>query len=794
MGKKEFSIKAPDGSVIKVTADSNAAREEILTLAKQKFGAKPEKTAEFSIKAPDGSVVKVTADAGTSREEILTLAKQQFEAKAKAEPEKPMVSGRGISGQIKTNEREAFLSDLEKTNPFQAKALRDMNPFERALIGAGSGFSTLLEGAGILSQRPEDEKLATEQIAKSGNSFGAGQLVGQAAPFAGLGMAAGAALKGAPIVNTITQGAIGAAEGGIVARGTGGDAGDILAGTITGGALGSGAEVLAPILNRAARSVVQKVTGAPPAGRLIDDAGRPTAELQRALDKSGQSFDEVVAAATSKDTGSVAKSIVSAGRSDAPEAAADAISVNPERVAAAKRIGVLDSAPVAVLTDDAAAQQLGGALAAMQGTKESVALDKLAADFGQAADSFIADIGGSIDRNAVSDELLGKITDDITRIKAIENRLYGPIDDAIGRGTRIEDYAQPLKNRLAAKARNSGGEKRLPRHEREMLQMLKSQEGMTYQNLIDKMHDIGNAAYRKTTTYDDIDTASLKMMYGDLMRVREAAADTFGVGEKMAKAKKLGASRFALQESSDALFGQNLERSIFGRIDRAVKGLPQGAVREFTVTMDLIPAKHRKSVAASMLSTAMTGGRDQSVGINSTQFSKWFRNLERQPTAMSALKKYVGETEVGRLKDFATLAEGVSGVTKNRIRTGVAGDSLKRLDDVNAVAKKLYQIAGPMAGAVSGAVRGAADLIGMAKTPAVEAADNVLSSSKFRAAVIEGAKSGVKTDKFKRLDAALKASPEYKKYMSSLTPDLRSQVAATGLIAWLATSKDEEEK
>lgn len=745
---------------------------------------------EFAIKAPDGSIIKFMAPADSPREKILAFAKQQFESKTQ---DAKGLSGRGISGQIKSNERESFLGELEKTNPFQAKALREMNPFERALIGAGSGFSTLLEGAGILSRRPEDEKLATEQIAKSGQSFGVGQVIGQAAPFAGLGVAAGAALKGAPVINTLTQGAIGAAEGGIVARGTGGDSGDILAGAIMGGALGAGAEALAPVINRAARSVVQKVTGAPPVGKLIDDAGRPTAEFQKALDQSGKSFDEVVAAATSKDTGGVAKNIVRAGRSDAPEMAAESISANPQRVAAASRLGVLDSAPVAVLTDDVAAQQLSGALAAMQGTKESVALDKLASDFGQAADSFISDIGGSIDRSAVSDELLGKITDDITRIKAIENRLYSPIDNAIGRGTRVEDYAQPLKNRLAAKARNSGGEKRLPRHEREMLEMLSSKEGMTYQNLIDKMHDIGNAAYRKTTTYDDIDTASLKMMYGDLMRVRESAADTFGVGEKMRRAKQLGASRFALQESSDALFGQNLERSIFGRIDRAVKGLPQGAVREFTVTMDLIPAKHRKSVAASMLSTAMTGGRDQSVGINSTQFSKWFRNLERQPTAMSALKKYVGEDEVRRLKDFATLAEGISGVTKNRIRTGVAGDSLKQLDDVNAVAKKLYQMTGPLAGAASGAIKGAADLIGMGKTPAAEAADNVLSSGKFRAAVIEGAKSGVNTDKFKRLNAALKASPEYKKYISTLTPDLRSQVAATGLIAWLATSKDEGE-
>ena len=586
-------------------------------------------TKEYQIKAPDGSILRFRAPEDAPREKILAFAKKQFELKAqdqsqgRAQQELPTKQapaqrsrGRRAKAQSaqskRAADREAYLSELEKTNPFQAQALREMGPGERMLIGAGAGFADILTGIG-LRDRQAGELEAIEQISKSGDSFDIGRTIGQAAPFAGLGVAAGAATKGAPLAaKALTQGAIGATEGGSIARGTGGDALDVATGAILGGAIGGGDEALSPASHRGGRWVVGLGVGQPPAGSLIDEAGRRTPEFSEALEQSGQSFDDLVQEASREVKGESVESIVSAGRKDDFVRVVDDVEVDPQRLAAAESIGLGDQAPVSVLTEDQATQELAGALAAVQGTRASSALDAFTKEFGHRADQYIEEIGGSIDRGSITQNLLDNMQSDISRIKALENRLYQPIDDTIGMGTQVKDYASSLKNRLEAKARNSGGISRLPRHEEEMLEMLKSKEGMTYQNLVDKMRQIGNAAYRKNSSFDDIDTASLKRMYTDLTKVRDNAAEVFGVGNKMKRAKSLGQQRFALQESTEALFGKELNKSIFPKIDSSVKGLAKGSVREFQAAMDSIPAKHRKADAATMLNKAMTGGREQS--------------------------------------------------------------------------------------------------------------------------------------------------------------------------------------
>lgn len=767
MATKEYAIKAPDGSVIRFRAPSDAPKEKILAFAKQQFEARPS-TQEVQSQPASGTPNRSSRQARAER-----------------------------SSSARKAEIEEYLSNLEKINPYQAQELRDMSPSKRALIGVGAGFADILTGVG-LRDRDAFEERALEQISKSGSSFGIGRAIGQAAPFAGAGVVAGSALKGAPLaVNALTQGAIGATEGGLIARGTGGDALDVATGALIGGAIAGGAEALSPAINRAARSLVNKVKGKPSSGRLIDDAGRPTKELQSALDESGQSFDDVVREANRESKGKAVESIVEAGRSNDARKAADSVTISQERLAAAESIGLAEDAPVSVLTDDQAMQELSGALAAVQGTRASDALDTFTEEFGRRADEYIESIGGSTDRGLVTQSLLDNMQSDISRIKALENRLYQPIDDAIGAGTQVRDYADSIKNRLQAKARNSGGVSRLPRHEKEMLEMIKSKEGITYQNLTDKMRQIGDAAYRKNSAFDDIDTASLKRMYSDLAKVRDGAADAFGVGAKMRRAKSLGQSRFSLQESSEALFGKDFNKSIFPSIDRAVKGLSKGSVREFAATMDSIPAKHRKSVAATMLNTAMTGGRDQSRGVNSGEFSKWYRNVSRNKSAMNSLRKYVGGDAVDRLDNFAKVADGVAGVTKGRVRTGITPEALKRLDDVDGVTGKLYRAAQkiqgvPVVGRGAAAVSNTAKMFTLDKTPAVEAADQLMGSTQFRSAVIEAAKSGVNTRNFRKLNNKLKSTPAYRKYINQLDKGAQSQIAASGLIPWLA-SEDEEE-
>ena len=164
---------------------------------------------------------------------------------------------------------------------------------------------------------------------------------------------------------------------------------------------------------------------------------------------------------------------------------------------------------------------------------------------------------------------------------------------------------------------------------------------------------------------------------------------------------------------------------------------------------------------------------------------------------MNALKKNVGNEAFERLDNFAKVAEGVAGVTMGRVRSGVTPEALNRLVDVDGVAGKLYRAAQkiqdvPVAGRGAAAVSNTAKMFTLNKTPAIEAADQLLGSTQFRNAVVEAARSGTNTRNFRKLNNKLKSTPAYQKYLNQLTKSEQSQIASSGLIAWLA-SEDEEQ-
>jgi hypothetical protein len=165
----------------------------------------------------------------------------------------------------------------------------DIGPLEAALIGTGKGFMDVARGIG-LADEPAPEDVAGYAALEEARPYttGAGEIVGQAAPFVPAAVATGgvAGIAG----RTALTGALGAAEGAIIAEGTGGDT---LAGAGIGGGVAVGAELLFPVVGRMGRKIVQKVTGKLPSGAVLDASGRPTAELSKALQEAGISFDDL---------------------------------------------------------------------------------------------------------------------------------------------------------------------------------------------------------------------------------------------------------------------------------------------------------------------------------------------------------------------------------------------------------------------------------------------------------------------------------------------------------------------
>lgn len=165
----------------------------------------------------------------------------------------------------------------------------DVGPLEAFMIGTGKGFMDIGRGIGLADEATESEKQAMGALSEERPyTTMAGEITGQSAPFAPLGVGVGAvrSIGG----RALAGGALGAAEGGVIARGTDRD---VLEGAGVGAGIGAGAEILFPVLGRMGRSVYRRVKGSTPEGAMLDAAGRPTAELQGALDEAGMSFEDL---------------------------------------------------------------------------------------------------------------------------------------------------------------------------------------------------------------------------------------------------------------------------------------------------------------------------------------------------------------------------------------------------------------------------------------------------------------------------------------------------------------------
>lgn len=193
---------------------------------------------------------------------------------------------------------EALLA--KQSSDARAKSLQELaesqSGFDKFLIATGKGFTDVGRGVqnmfGGNAQPSQLETESFEALRKTAPmTVGAGEIVGQAAPFVPAALGAGALTAGYGLLPTVAgQAAIGGLEGATIAKGTGGDA----AGSAGVGALiAGGIEAISPVLGRISRQVYQRVAGQAPKGVLVDPSGNPTPEMQQALQQAGMSWQEL---------------------------------------------------------------------------------------------------------------------------------------------------------------------------------------------------------------------------------------------------------------------------------------------------------------------------------------------------------------------------------------------------------------------------------------------------------------------------------------------------------------------
>lgn len=181
----------------------------------------------------------------------------------------------------------------------QQQALKELAKKQSMLdtffISAGKGMMDVARGVGLADQPSEIERQGFEALSEERPiTSGAGEVVGQAAPFLVPGGAVGAI--GSTGLRVGASAGLGALEGGIISKGTGGSGEDIATSSGVGGTIAGAIEAISPKLGRVVRKAWSGLTGKAPADgvvKLVDDAGRPSPELVKSLADEGLTWEDL---------------------------------------------------------------------------------------------------------------------------------------------------------------------------------------------------------------------------------------------------------------------------------------------------------------------------------------------------------------------------------------------------------------------------------------------------------------------------------------------------------------------
>ena len=185
-------------------------------------------------------------------------------------------------GQAKQVSRSDILSDMNTK----------MSGWDTLRTSIGRGMMTVARGLGMAD--PE-APVVTESFKDLENkrpyTTMGGEVIGQAAPFmlpGGLGMKA-ATVPGRVAAST----ALGATEGGVIARGEGGGGEEITESAMVGGTVAGTMDLALPVIGRIGGKIIRRALGRSPTAPVIDKSGNWSPEMLEAMEITGLTPDDI---------------------------------------------------------------------------------------------------------------------------------------------------------------------------------------------------------------------------------------------------------------------------------------------------------------------------------------------------------------------------------------------------------------------------------------------------------------------------------------------------------------------
>lgn len=511
------------------------------------------------------------------------------------------------------------------------------------------------------------------------------------------------------------------------------------------------------------------------------------------------------------------------GKSKIPtmERLADEVRPDETILQAADRLGIKDQLIPSQYSKSQAYREIEQGLASIPGSQLNAQQKQATAMLAQRADDMIQKYGGNIDKAALSTDFKNRgmaLVDDLGKQA---DDLYGKVAEAIPVTTKIT--ADSTVGYLTNKAKELGGSEALSPIERRTLSMLSgggkqvdldpnsSQALATYgrekgyeRNLptyarVDQLRKQVGEGLRGRGAFKDAEAGSLKQLYARLSDDQQSAANQLGAGELFSAAKQVVARRKAIEDDLMAVLGKDLSGALTAKTGNAIRSLAAGNYKDFDMIVSKIPKDQQQRVVMTSLNDALTAGSRMEKQLSAPGFTDWYEGLKRNNAARRRLYQYMPKDARRTLDDIAKVAKGMRDANKERITTGRIQALMDNFANEGGMLSKLYGIgkkvavaegAGTAAGIPGAGTAGViASVMSKEKTPIMKAADDLLSSQQFKAAVNEYAKTGGKS---KKAEAQLVKTRPYQKWLSNLTKAQQAAIKSNGAMMWLSQSVNDE--
>lgn len=403
--------------------------------------------------------------------------------------------------------------------------------------------------------------------------------------------------------------------------------------------------------------------------------------------------------------------------------------------------------------------KIAQAVASSQNSRLGIQQQEQLYAIGERANKLLEQLGGSTNFAGLSEKVKASMSGTHTTLRNSEDALWNKLRETIPAKTPAPGTSTMAEINKAAS--NFGGVDKLGKMELAIRGDLLPRRiydsdgkfiGMkmpTYALLERRRQEVGDAT-RGIGPFSDAGIGLAKKYYALLSEDAARVADAVGAGDLSKQAKALTQQRKDLEDRLAMLFGDQLDKSLSGKLQTATNVLKKGDIDQLSNILNAAPKELRTEIVTTGLNEAFGKATQAKGELNFDSFSQWWRGIEENKQAKTLIMSNLPAESRQKLQSLADLSSQVSKVLAAKVNTGRILDAMKTVErPMEKVIQAAKNVAtgvaiGTPAEAAAGAIGLGGHGIGYAVTTAVttalmskkaaplQAADELLMSAKFQ--------------------------------------------------------------